>query len=83
VKSRHVVVAGSTVRVYCSEDCLQNQTAPRLLMPTVDSDPGDEPARVWPHVLGISVGVVLFTVLRGAPIADDLDDVRVRAAYVA
>jgi murein DD-endopeptidase MepM/ murein hydrolase activator NlpD len=80
VKSRHVIVAGSAVRVFCSEDCLQNQTAPRLLMPTVETP--EEPTRTWPHVLGISVGVVLFTVLRGAPVANE-EDAHARAAVAA
>jgi hypothetical protein len=66
VKSRHVVVAGSAVRVYCSEDCLQAQTSPRLLMPTIDVP--DDPPRLWLHMLGIFVGLVLLAVLRGTPV---------------
>jgi murein DD-endopeptidase MepM/ murein hydrolase activator NlpD len=63
VKSRHVAVTGSAVRVYCSEDCLQGwHTDPIIL-----SEEPDAPVHRfrWPRVLAIGIGLSLLVVDRG------------------
>jgi murein DD-endopeptidase MepM/ murein hydrolase activator NlpD len=69
VRSRHVIVAGSAVRIYCSEQCLEASTAPVNLLAAPELP---EPPRRWPHVLGIISGLGLFVVLRG-PEVDSAD----------
>ncbi len=79
VKSRHVNVSGSAVRIYCSEDCLLAASAPPRTQSTVPFE--EEPRRLWPHVLGIFVGLALFAVLRGSPVegAQELPAARIGA----
>jgi hypothetical protein len=52
LKSRHVVVTGSAVRVYCSEECLQVGD----VVPEVELEEAPPP-RNWPKVLGLTVGL--------------------------
>jgi murein DD-endopeptidase MepM/ murein hydrolase activator NlpD len=70
VKSRHVAVAGSAIRVYCSADCLRASTAdpPAPVPQPIAVEP---PRRaIWWIAGGLVVGTTCFVAvdqLRGAP----------------
>ena len=71
VKSRHVAVSGSAVRIYCSDTCLQAWTSGAEAEPSGSVDAVAPPlglgATLWPRVLGISIGLGALVLLRGAP----------------
>lgn len=56
VKSRHVSVAGSTIQIYCSDDCLRGVTVLETVLDT--SLVAVKPARGWRH-WWLAVGVAL------------------------
>ena len=67
VKSRHVSVAGSAVKVYCSKECLQAAAAgvvARPAAPEVVVAPRPRPRR-WQHVGSIIVGLGVILLFRG------------------
>jgi murein DD-endopeptidase MepM/ murein hydrolase activator NlpD len=65
VKSRHVAVAGSAVRIYCSGDCLQAFLSGAVNEPEPVVEP--EPIPLWPRVVGLSIGLGALVLLRGTP----------------
>jgi murein DD-endopeptidase MepM/ murein hydrolase activator NlpD len=71
-KSRHVAVAGSAVRVYCSSDCLQAflsgaESDPSVAEPQTGVDELPVPP-LWPRLVGISIGLGALVLLRGVPV---------------
>jgi murein DD-endopeptidase MepM/ murein hydrolase activator NlpD len=67
VKSRHVAVAGSAVRIYCSGDCLQAFLSGAVNEPAPQVEP-EEPTPMWPRVVGISIGLGALVFLNGPAI---------------
>jgi murein DD-endopeptidase MepM/ murein hydrolase activator NlpD len=65
VKSRHVAVAGSAVKVYCSEDCLQAAAAGVAALSDPESTEVAPRRRPWLHVTGIAVGLLSLSLFGG------------------
>jgi murein DD-endopeptidase MepM/ murein hydrolase activator NlpD len=65
VKSRHVAVSGSAVRVYCSEDCLLASASGILPLPAETVVAAAPPRRRWLHVSGILFGLVMLGLFSG------------------
>src|SRR5687767_10563175 len=65
VKSRHVSVAGSAVRIYCSDACLQAAASGVLRLPTEPQIMKPRPTRRWLHVAGIGLGIGALLLFQG------------------
>jgi hypothetical protein len=59
VKSRHVQVSGSTVRVYCSEKCQRD--AGSGLLKKVVAPPPKPRQPMWPTMMGLAIGLGMPT----------------------
>jgi hypothetical protein len=57
VKSRHVAIAGSAIRVFCSADCQRTGEPARV---EIAAQPAQPRRSVWPHVFGVTVGLGLL-----------------------
>jgi murein DD-endopeptidase MepM/ murein hydrolase activator NlpD len=65
VKSRHVTVAGSAIRIYCSEDCRLASASGILPLPAEPAEPPAPPRRRWLHVSGIIFGLATLALFMG------------------
>jgi murein DD-endopeptidase MepM/ murein hydrolase activator NlpD len=70
VKSPHVHVAGSAVRVYCSDECMQALVTGAVTQSAAAPEP---PVRLWPHLVGMSIGLGTLALLSGGEIRPELE----------
>lgn len=73
VKSRHVAIAGTTVRVYCSADCLRDGVRKVVDLPAVPLPAPRRRRWVWWIAGGLAAGATCVVVL--SRIADDREDI--------